>query len=106
MKVERSCFLILGAQYIRALLKQESKEIKIKIKKENKRQETTRGIWGQFEQEKRIMELEKINAIRKRAIKEPRQFDIRHGLNKTTSINYSASILRLHRNKVLPSFAF
>ena len=39
------------------------------------------------------MELEKINAIRKRAIKEPRQLDIHHGLNKTTSINYSASIL-------------
>lgn len=47
MKVEWSCFLISGVQYIRA----------------------------RFEQEKQVMELEKINAILKRETKEPRQFD-------------------------------
>ena len=52
------------------------------------------------------MELEKINAIVKRAIEKPRQFDIRHGLNKTTSINYSVSFLRLHQNKVLSFLEF
>ena len=37
MKVEWSCFLISGVQYIRARLKQETKEIKVKeIKKRTK----------------------------------------------------------------------
>ena len=37
MKVERSCFLISGVQYIRALLKKESEEIKkTKYKKRTK----------------------------------------------------------------------
>ena len=68
-------------------------------KREQKRRDHEENRVRQFEQEKRVMELEKVNAILKRAIKKPRQFDIHHGLNKTNSINYSASFLRLHQNK-------
>ena len=96
MKVERSCFLISGVQYIHARLKQESEEIK---NIEQKRIDHEESRVRQFEQEKRVMELEKVNTILKRAIKKPRQFDIRHGLNKTNSINYSASFLRLHQKR-------
>ena len=100
MKVGRSCFLISGVQHICARLKQESKEIKIKeIEKENKREETTRKIKEcNLKQENRVMELEKINAILKRAIKKSRQFDVRHGSNKATYISYSTSFLRLHQD--------
>ena len=64
-------------------------------KKEKKREETTRRI----EEKRGVMELEKISAKLKWAIKKPREFDICHGLNKTSSSNYSASFLRIHQNE-------
>ena len=68
-------------------------------KREQKRSDCEENPGKQFEQEKRVMKLEKINVILKRAIKKPRQSNIRHRLNKTTSINSSASFLRLHQSK-------
>ena len=96
---KRFCFLISGVQHTHARLKQESQVIKIKEIKKDKRRDYEENRERQFEKERRVIELEKINTILKWAIKKPRQFDIGHGLNKTGSINYSASSLKLHQNK-------
>ena len=43
MKVEWSCFLISGVQYIRAWQKQETKEIKVKKNKKRTKEKRPKG---------------------------------------------------------------
>ena len=63
-------------------------ELKRKNEEERKSKE--------YEQEKRIMELEKTNSILKRTLKNPKPLSVQ---NRTISKSYSLSLLRQHQNK-------